>query len=680
MANSRPVSPVSDASSPSVSRVSSLRTQTSGASPSAVTDTRRRGSHDSATPQPVPAAPTQDPARPLIAQPPTSSTTTVNGSTSPPQPLKLLARSPTSKAFSRWNDWWIWEILAGILSILSLLSICIVLAIYDGKPQPQIQWGITLNAVIAFIATIMRAAFITLLAEGTSQLKWLAFAGDTRRPLHDFNVYDAASRGGFGSLQILWRLRRTFWRDLATVGAIFYILSIGVDTFVQQLIQTEYRDAEIGGSDVFLVRSERYDLYYQTADHQGTIVPDNLDSDMLAAVYSGLYATSSRPSQDLFSCPGGNCTFPLTPSLAICSQCKDLKADLINSDEEMNVWTLPRGPTIDQITLYNITATNDSSRTNTFQDEGAIITSFAYVNGTGTATNNINNRPDAWECVLKFCVQVYGAKVTSGVLEQRTVQTFDTMHKHAPIEDEVWPEYMYDYQIITDPALIPGPASRSTFNISAKALLGLQNRLPPLFSGDMTAGTHGLASGGVFSTDITQRMYFMYGTNITALTQYLASTMTASIRRNQARTQLFLGDPSNETAVAPPLIQANYPGTAFRTVPHVRVEWAWIALPAAGVFFANVFLAVAMWMTHSMRAKTGVGVWKSSQIPLLYHGLDVKSEVEMERLLGSHAHISDMEETSKTFEVRFERSAASAGDGGSGPLKLEMLSDKSFSR
>jgi hypothetical protein len=156
--------------------------------------------------------------------------------------------------------------------------------------------------------------------------------------------------------------------------------------------------------------------------------------------------------------------------------------------------------------LYNITSTNDSSRTNAFRDEGVIITYLAYVNGSSTTTYDINDRSDAWECVFKFCVELYDAKVTSGVLEQKVVQTFKTMHQHAPIEDEVWPEYMYDFRVGTNSALIPGPASRAPFNVSAKALLGLQIRLPALFFGNMTTGTHDIASGGIFCIDFAQRI------------------------------------------------------------------------------------------------------------------------------------------------------------------------------
>lgn len=126
-------------------------------------------------------------------------------------------------------------------------------------------------------------------------------------------------------------------RDIVALGALLYILSIGVDTFVQQLIQTRHQDADVGVADVLLARNERYDSYYQLADHQGSPTPDNLDSDMTAAVYSGLYGSNSDLPQVLFTCPTGNCTYPFTPSLAICSQCKDLKNELKQLDKDMNV-------------------------------------------------------------------------------------------------------------------------------------------------------------------------------------------------------------------------------------------------------------------------------------------------------------------------------------------------------
>ena len=156
----------------------------------------------------------------------------------------------------------------------------------------------------------------------------------------------------------------------------------------------------------------------------------------------------------------------------------------------------------------------------------------------------------------------------------------------------------------------------------------------------------------------------MSNTNATALAANLARSMTSSVRRNPAR---WASISLPLQPVLPPAYSAPvYSGTAYKTVPHVRVVWWWITLPAAAVVFANVFLGVAMGMTHWTRKRvSGVGVWKSSQIPLLYHGLDVQNETRMELELGRNANIGKMEDLARRLTVNLESSG-----GGGGMLKL----------
>lgn len=54
-----------------------------------------------------------------------------------------------------------------------------------------------------------------------------------------------------------------------------------------------------------------------------------------------------------------------------------------------------------------------------------------------------------------------------------------------------------------------------------------------------------------------------------------------------------------------------------------------------------------------------VGVWKSSQVPLLYLGLDPQSEAMVEFELGPNANIREMEEHARRFNVRLKKT-----DGG----------------
>ena len=379
--------------------------------------------------------------------------------------------------------------------------------------------------------------------------------------------------------------------------------------------------------------------------------PNNLASDMTAAVYSGIYG-SSTPTQDLFTCPSGNCTYPLTPSLAVCGECRDVQSYVVETNEELGYWTPPYGPSIDALTVMNVTSTASASHTLTFQDAGMIIAAFRYVNGTEDGTT-----PLAGECALWVCVQVYDASVTNGVLEQTVVRSFNRTASHASTNltssDDNGINQDYDFQIITSPGLIPGAAAHSTFNITPKALLGLQLKVPPLFEGHMEAGENGLGGSGVVPSTDTMQALFDIAAPGSPLISKLASSMTSSMRRNHAKWLTIDQTFSLNDSYVPPLYLAPvYSGTAYRTVPKVHIVWPWIALPAAVVLFANLYLIYAMIKTHWTRKTANVGVWKSSQIPLLYHGLDQTSEDQLVLKLGSSPTIGEMEEYAKDFDVR----------------------------
>jgi hypothetical protein len=63
--------------------------------------------------------------------------------------------------------------------------------------------GITLNTFLAFFTTMTKASFMLAVAEALSQWKWNWFATNSERPLHDFQLFDDASRGAWGSTKLL---------------------------------------------------------------------------------------------------------------------------------------------------------------------------------------------------------------------------------------------------------------------------------------------------------------------------------------------------------------------------------------------------------------------------------------------------------------------------------------------
>ena len=82
----------------------------------------------------------------------------------------------------------------------------------QGLPLPQWPYSISVNSLIAVLTVIMKAAVLLVTAEGLSQLKWQWFRRE--RPLAHLVTYDKASRGPWGSLELMLELRHTPHRHL----------------------------------------------------------------------------------------------------------------------------------------------------------------------------------------------------------------------------------------------------------------------------------------------------------------------------------------------------------------------------------------------------------------------------------------------------------------------------------
>lgn len=110
------------------------------------------------------------------------------------------------------RHWWPWEWLCELLAIVSLGAMVFILWLYHGKPQADWQQSyFTLNGLIAFLATLVKTGLIVPVSAAIGQRKWLRFMpskGSARRArrLGDFEVWDEASRGSFGSMKLIFSL------------------------------------------------------------------------------------------------------------------------------------------------------------------------------------------------------------------------------------------------------------------------------------------------------------------------------------------------------------------------------------------------------------------------------------------------------------------------------------------
>lgn len=129
------------------------------------------------------------------------------------EPMKPVEGKSQRASIRRWAfRSWIWELSACICSLLAFFSIFAVLKYYDGRPQLEWPNNITVNSVLSWATTVLRAARLVSVTACISQASWLHFRVEARS-LIDLVRYDAASRGPVGSVNLLWMLKARQWHS-----------------------------------------------------------------------------------------------------------------------------------------------------------------------------------------------------------------------------------------------------------------------------------------------------------------------------------------------------------------------------------------------------------------------------------------------------------------------------------
>lgn len=87
------------------------------------------------------------------------------------------------------------------MSFAIFIGIAGVLVGYSDQRPPQLEWGITLNALISLLVTLAMLLLAVPVASSLGQLKFLRLTEP--RKLHEQYAIDEASKGPWGSLKLL---------------------------------------------------------------------------------------------------------------------------------------------------------------------------------------------------------------------------------------------------------------------------------------------------------------------------------------------------------------------------------------------------------------------------------------------------------------------------------------------
>jgi len=185
-------------------------------------------------------------------------------------------------------------------------AIGIVLGVYEGHDVPQLPADITLNAVVAILSTVGKSLLIYSVSAAIGQSKWDWYDDGRQRNLEDLETLDEASRGPLGAVKML--VGPTY-RSIGSIGAVVVILSLAVDSFVQQVVDSaaDHRFVESGEAWVEKVTGP-------------TFLPqaNSTDEDYLNAVSGAVWNDASMYDRPVH-CPSGNCTFSSYRTLEWCA-------------------------------------------------------------------------------------------------------------------------------------------------------------------------------------------------------------------------------------------------------------------------------------------------------------------------------------------------------------------------
>lgn len=473
-------------------------------------------------------------------------------------------------------------------------------------------------------------------------------------------------------------------RYVASIGALIMVLSIAFDTFAQQVlaIKPQLQDVKLFGENL-------------TAEH---ILPRMLsysdDAGSLAAILrlksiitNGIIKTNTTlPGAN---CPTGSCTWPVTPTIGVCSECTQINATVTatsNSTCNFTTYTLPPllgltsglGRSNSSLMMRTCSYFIESNWTleesnGTLEEpnctleelnwkleiDGPPFNEMIYLGRRNTTIANLYSwgvpfsdfdeegfkLPStdfgegskfpflAYKCSFYFCVQGYFANSSLGKTNQQPIQT-TAGHTHVVDDSDHDLRWVFDDMPLD---LNAGPTA--VFRVSEELRQNILRLFMEVLSGNVVNSEWHCDPPAApnypnnVSSEVASLFWQASGSlaNLTALVQGVSGSLTAYMRTS---------DPV-------PAPDARFAPTVEISVQVVVVRWAWLAYPLALQLGGFIFLGMTMCATHRRRVRP----WKGHRLPLLLAHLDenVRSQAR-----GGLTHRTGLDNRIGTLRVRLE--------------------------
>lgn len=450
-------------------------------------------------------------------------------------------------------------------------------------------------------------------------------------------------------------------RSLASLGALLVVASLPFSLFFQQAVTYQERWTSFVGANGTLPRVITYENSQLPYIVNGT---NRLDGDdfLESAVLPFIYGNGTEIDIGV-KCPTGNCTWPPYESLAVCGTCANVAKLLtyaclnspgdwlsnvtkiyLNDSAYPSVSTCgfylnvtepspilmngyvngPNGPG-EALSLRMLPLTDTSVRTQyygsgsiNFKDiRNPIVDFIAVGTGGGASAVYLNTTPEAHECVLNWCTKTFEPTYQWGQLNENPSNVFyDTGPPYNPWQPRINSVGVHVVDYLANFTLKPPyqhpPWANITYGLSnmtaVEAILLFDPILPAYVTSNITSNPtlrgwnamYEQASGGMRTRTLPFNPW-VPPNNITNHIERLATVMSRSIRAHSIKKEIVAGES---------IIDETY----------VRVRWAWISLPVIILITSLIFLAATI--VKSSSEQNEIGIWKTSSLATLMHGLN----------------------------------------------------------
>ncbi|KAL4734926.1 hypothetical protein BDV11DRAFT_212417 [Aspergillus similis] len=542
----------------------------------------------------------------------------------------------------RISNWFILEILATVVSAGALITLVSVLAIYDGKPQPD-WYYMSLNSLISWLSTISKACILFYVSEALGQSKWVWFAQKVQ-PIRHIRTFDSASRGPYGALELIWTLRG---RHFAVVGSLAVTLALAFDPFAQNLVQY-YEGKVTDTSNNATISSTSY-----YGNYGGLFQADafSVEYALKTNVYNVFFSRDTETPWSIprYGCSSTNCTWDLVVSLDTRALCANITEHLTQSCKYMSVetdsrssevlnctaslpkshidaWALPYDPESDlaQAVGFVVKAADSSQAiiyTNTTSSAIQFVEPLMTYHGSP-----VGLRWEATECTIEPVVRSFRASVKNNNYSEETVKIWPdrTLVKMNYTDDpdylDTYPDFAYtndtDYQWHFYPPW-PGELAHlnlphnKVFNYTLSAEKAIGKFLRTILTGYYWQNTTGY---GYTPTEPDAALYASQDVLQAFHREGRKSCSDVSCDVEPGRFNRTMSNIAQAISKTFRDSQDTTYGRSEVTVTHIAVRWQWISLPIFIWVLGTIALFGTVWKTRQKRAPR----WKNDPLPLLF--------------------------------------------------------------